>query len=115
LHKTLARGLGVGNTRVVGRVRRLEGPLPADIAVHSDEIIVAHKTDRTFVNALTHAAGLITAEPGSESHGYLLAAEQSRPALVGLADLAALHDGDWVVLDPHNGVVTNHQGMRSHT
>jgi len=115
LHKTLVRGLGVGNTRVVGRVRRLTGPLAADIAVHSDEIIVADKTDRTFVNALTHAAGLVTAEPGSESHGYLLAAEQSRPALVGVTDIEALHDGEWVVLDPHLGVVTNHQGMRSHT
>ena len=112
LDKTLARGLGVGNSRVVGRVRRLEGPLTPEMAVHSDEIIVAHKTDRTFVHVLDHAAGLITAEDGSESHGYLLAAEQGRPALVGVSNLDALQEGQWIVLDAHRGVITNHQGMR---
>ncbi|MFZ2489659.1 MAG: pyruvate kinase [Anaerolineae bacterium] len=105
LAKTLAEGIGVGNNRVIGRVRRLEAPLPDDIKLHSDEIIVTHKTDRTFVHILDDAAGLITAEDGLDSHGYLLATEQGRPALIGVADLGTLQDGLWIVLDPRNGVV----------
>jgi pyruvate kinase len=112
LAKTLVRGLGVGNNKVVGRVRRLDGPLSNDVELHHDEIIVTHKTDRSFVPVLERATGLITAEGGPDSHGYVLAAEQGLPAIVGVNNIDALQDGQWVVLDAKKGLVVERQWMR---
>lgn len=113
LARTLARGQGVGSNTVMGRVRRLEGPLARDVVLYHDEIVVAEKTDRSFVPVLEHAAGLITAQGGLGSHGYLLAAEQGLPAIVGADTIDALHEGEWIVLDAREGVVVERQGMRT--
>ena len=113
LARTLARGQGVGSNTVMGRVRRLEGPLARDVVLYHDEIVVAEKTDRSFVPVLDHAAGLITAQGGLGSHGYLLAAEQGLPAIVGADTIDALHEGEWIVLDAREGVVVERQGMRT--
>jgi pyruvate kinase len=114
LAKTLLRGHGVGSNVVVGRVRRLDGPLGKDVVLYHDEIVVTRKTDRSFVPMLEHAAGLITAEGGRDSHGYLLAAEQGLPTIVGADNIDALHEGDWIVLDAPQGVVLERQGLRTH-
>jgi pyruvate kinase len=103
----------VGNNAVVGQVRRLDGPLGRDVVLYHDEIVVTRRTDRSFVNALEHAAGLITAEGGRDSHGYLLAMEQGLPAIVGVDNVDELQDGDWIVLDAQQGVVLERQGLRT--
>ena len=110
LARTLARGQGVGSEAVTGRVRRLDGPIGADVVVHHDEIVVTQKTDRTFVAILEHAAGLVTAEGGPDSHGYLLAANHDLPAIIGVDEIDALQDGMWIVLDAETGVVTERKG-----
>ncbi len=110
LAKVLCRGLGVGRDTVPGRVRRLDGPLDEHVVLHRDEIVVTGKTDRTFVHILQHAAGLVTAEGGAESHGYLLAAEQDLPAIVGVENIDALQDGEWIVLDARKGTVLERRG-----
>lgn len=112
LARTLVRGTGVGTSKLVGRVRRLAGPMSADVVVHQDEIVVTDKTDRSYVEGLQHAAGLITAEGGVDSHGYVLAVEQDLPAIVGADNIDALPDGLWVVLDAQNGAVLERQAMR---
>ena len=113
LARTLARGQGVGSNAVMGRVRRLEGPLGKDVVLYHDEIVVTRRTDRSFVHLLEHAAGLITAEGGQDSHGYLLAAEQGLPTIVGADNVDALQEGNWIVLDAEQGVVLERQGMRT--
>jgi len=113
LARTLTHGQGVGSNTVMGRVRRLDGPLGKDVVLYHDEIVVTKKTDRSFVPVLEHAAGLITAEGGLGSHGYLLAAEQGLPTIVGADNIDALQDGDWIVLDAKEGVVVERQGMRA--
>jgi pyruvate kinase len=110
LARVLCRGLGVGRDTVSGRVRRLEGPISEHEVLHRDEIVVTRKTDRTFVHILQHAVGLITAEGGAESHGYLLAAEQDLPAVVGIDAIDVLGDGDWIVLDARKGTVLERRG-----
>jgi pyruvate kinase len=110
LARVLCRGLGVGRDTVSGRVRRLDGPLEENEVLHRDEIVVTRKTDRTFVHLLQHAAGLVTAEGGAESHGYLLAAEQDMPAIVGVDNIDVLGDGDWIVLDARKGTVLERRG-----
>lgn len=112
LARTIVTGTGVGTGSLVGRVRRLEGPLSEDVVVHQDEIVVTTRTDRTFLRELEHAAGLITADGGLNSHGYVLAVEQNLPAIVGVDDIDALREGQWVVLDASNGVALESQGLR---
>lgn len=106
LARTLVHGQGVGKQVVLGRVRRLEGPLGEDVQVSYDEIVVTSKTDRSFVRALRSAAGLISAEGGEESHCYLLALEIGIPAVVGADKHDSLTDGQWIVLDAERGVVS---------
>ena len=115
LARTLARGQGVGGNVVMGRVRRLDGPLGKDVMLYHDEIVVTQKTDRSFVPVLEHATGLITTEGGLGSHGYLLAAEQGLPAIVGADNIDTLHNGEWIVLDAKVGVVVEREGMRTGT
>jgi pyruvate kinase len=114
LARTLARGQGVGSNVVMGRVRRLDGPLSRDVVLYHDEIIVTRKTDRSFVPMLEHAAGLITVEGGRDSHGYLLAVEHGLPTIVGADNMDALQEGNWIVLDAQQGLVLERQGVRAH-
>jgi pyruvate kinase len=106
IERVLARGDGLGDRRVSGRVRWLKGPLDPSLRIDSDEIVVAPSTDHTFVRPLRRAAGLVTADKGEDSHSYLLALELGIPAVVGAREgIDALSDGIQVVLDAKRGVV----------
>ena len=106
IERVLARGTGVGGRRVLGRVRRLIGPLSPDLQVDPDEIVVAPDTDRTFLPVLRRAAGLVTAAGAADAHCRMLALEVGLPAIVGVGDsLDAITDGMQVVVDAKRGVV----------
>jgi pyruvate kinase len=111
LARTLAHGTGVGASRVVGRIRHLEAPLPDAVYVNHDEIVVASTTDRSFVEPLRNAAGFISADGGPTSHCYLLAVDLGLPAVVGVDNIDVLEEGQWVVLDAERGVVVERLGM----
>lgn len=102
----LARGLGLGDRKVIGRVRRLASPVPSDILIESDEIIVTERTDRTFLPALHRSLGLITADTGANSHCRLVALEMGLPAVVGVSEgVDAFEDGMHIVMDAKRGLV----------
>jgi len=106
IERVLARGIGIGERRVLGRVRRLEAPLPPDVRVDPDEIVVTSRTDRSFLPILRRAAGLVTSEGGMEDHCAIVALELGIPAVVGATGaLEKLHDGQAVALDASKGVV----------
>ena len=106
IERVLARGTGVGGRRVLGRVRRLIGPLSPDVQVDPDEIVVAPDIDRTFLPVLRRAAGLVTAAGAPNAHCRMLALEVGLPAVVGVGDsLDAITDGIQVVVDAKRGVV----------
>jgi pyruvate kinase len=106
IERVLARGVGLSKRRVIGRVRRLNPPLDPLLRVDPDEIVVAPRTDQTFVPILRRAAGLVTADIAEDSYSRLLALEIGIPAIVGVReDLEALRDGREVVLDAERGVV----------
>ncbi len=106
IERVLARGTGVGVRRVMGRTRRLTPPLPADIRVEPDEIIVTTDTDRSFLPVLRRAAGLVAAAPGPDAHCNLLALEIGLPAVIGAGEqINAIEDGMEVVLDAKRGLV----------
>jgi len=110
VEKILGQGTGLGDKVIRGRVRRLEGPLPRGLRLDPDEIAVAARTDRTFVEAVQRAGGLIVAEQGIDSHGSLLAVEFGVPAVVGVGEetVAALQDGQEITLDATRGLIYEH-------
>jgi len=106
IERVLARGTGLGEQRIIGRIRRLDPPLAPGVRVDPDEIVVTPCTDRTLVPALRRAAGLVTNAGASDAHCRLLALEMGIPAVVGVNDvLDDLIDGMQVVLDAKRGVV----------
>ncbi len=106
IERVMGRGLGLGDRKVIGRVRRLESPVSEDIRVDSDEIIVTHCTDRSFLPALLRAAGLITSDTHPDSHCRLVALELGLPALIGVdTGIDAFVDGMHIVMDTTRGVV----------
>jgi|YNPNPStandDraft_1061719.scaffolds.fasta_scaffold04824_6 pyruvate kinase len=106
IERVLARGIGVGERRVIGRVRRLVPPLGEDVRVEPDEIVVTPYTDRTFVPVLRRAAGLVSEAGSPDAHCRLLALEMGLPAVVGVQEgLERLEDGMPIVLDARRGVV----------
>jgi pyruvate kinase len=106
IKRVLCNGTGIGNQTVTGRVRILNGPLDAALEVESDEIIVAERTDRTFVGVAQRAAGLVTVMPGMNSHAAILAVEVGIPTIVGVEGaLTALHDGQVISLDTRQGQI----------
>ncbi|MGC8837744.1 MAG: pyruvate kinase [Anaerolineae bacterium] len=107
VEKVLGQGMGLGDKVVHGRVRRLEGPLPPHLRLEPDEIAVTSRTDRTFVEALQWAGGLVVGESGLDSHGALLAAELGIPAVIGVGEeaLGLLQDGQEITLDAPRGLI----------
>jgi pyruvate kinase len=106
IERVLVRGVGLGERRVMGRIRHLEPPLPADVRVDPDEIVVTPSTDRTFVPVLQRAAGLVASAGDPNAHCRLLALEMGIPAIVAAGpNLDVLKDGVEVVLDAKLGVV----------
>jgi pyruvate kinase len=106
VERVLARGVGIGDRRVIGRVRRLTLPLDPLLNVASDEIVVTPHADPTSIPLLRRAAGLVTADAAGDSDSRLLALEIGIPAVVGVReDLEVLRDGMEVVLDAEWGIV----------
>jgi pyruvate kinase len=106
IERVLARGVGIGDLRVMGRVRRLDAPVARDVRVEPDEIIVTAMTDRSFLPVLRQAAGLVTSEGNIGDHCGVVALEIGVPAVVGASGaLHTLYEGLRVVLDAGQGVV----------
>jgi pyruvate kinase len=106
IERVLVHGMGLGDRKVIGRVRRLESPAPSDVDIDQDEIIVAKTTDRSFLPALHRAAGLISADVRPEAHCRLVALEMGLPAIVGVTEgIEGLKDGMHVVMDSKRGIV----------
>jgi pyruvate kinase len=106
IERVLAHGLGLGERKVLGSVRRLDSPVPGDTIVGPNEIIVAARTDRTFLPALRRSAGLITADAGADAHCRLVALQLGLPAVVGVTEgIAVFQDGMQIVMDTKRGIV----------
>ncbi|NLE75179.1 MAG: pyruvate kinase, partial [Chloroflexi bacterium] len=107
VEKVIGQGSGIGDRAILGRVRKLEAPLSPWVRLDPEEIAVAMATDRTFVEAMQRAGGLIVGEAGEASHGAMLAVELGVPAVVGVGEAAisALQDGQEITLDAPRGLI----------
>ncbi len=103
----LARGLGVLEAVVNGRVRRLSVPAeePQEELSSGDILVVAH-SDRSLIPYLRRAAGLITRDGEPGSHAHTVAMELGIPAVIGIgSDYDRLTDGLAITLNSKRGIV----------
>ena len=106
IERVLGHGQGLSSRRVIGRVRRLEAPIPPDLQIAPDEIVVTSCTDRTFVQVLRRAAGLISSDAKPDSHCRLIALELGLPAIIGVREgLEPFVDGARIVMDTKRGLI----------
>jgi pyruvate kinase len=116
IERVLAHGTGVGERRVIGRVRRLTPPFDDSLRFDPDEIVVIPYTDRTCVPILRRVAGLVTAESSQDAQDRMLAVELGIPAVIGIHEsIEVLVDGMQVVLDAKRGVVYERPRALVHT
>jgi len=108
IERVLARGTGLGQREVAGRIRRITTPLPSEeIPTGPQDILFVDKVDNSMLRVLQRAGGLITPEAGLDSIGAVAALEYGIPAVVGAeGTLDRLSDGVAVVLDAITGQVT---------
>ncbi|MDQ7030184.1 MAG: pyruvate kinase [Ardenticatenia bacterium] len=106
IRRVLGRGTGIGDHVVTGRVRKLIPPVDPSLEIGPDEIIVAPKTDHSFIDVAQRAAGLIVERGGTDSHAALLAVELGVPTVVGVKGAThRLEDGQKITLDARQGVI----------
>ncbi len=106
IEHVLARGQGLGDQKVRGRIRKLRSPLPANIQIDVDDIVVAQAFDGSWQHLLTPACGIICEVGSSQSVAVRLAQDLKIPAIVAAANaFEVLQDRELVVLDPIRGLV----------
>jgi pyruvate kinase len=104
----LGRGVGFGTRSVCGQVRLATSPEEA-ARLEPGEILVVSQTSAPYLEAIRRAGGLITEEPGSQSHAAVIAQRLGIPVIVGVNDVTRdVRDGEVVTLDVRQGVV--HRG-----
>ncbi len=103
----IARGLGVQEEVVSGRIRRLEVPVEnVQDDIDSDEILVVTYSDRSLIPYLRRAAGLVTRDGEPGCHGHTVAMEMGIPAIIGVGDdYDKLTNGLAVTLDSKHGTI----------
>ena len=102
----LAKGMGIGTRVIQGRARILPSPPESLTRIAPDEIIVALRTDRSFVDLVQHAAGLIVEESDLSSHAANLAVELGIPTIMGVqAATEIIQDRQELTIDPSTGRV----------
>ena len=106
IERILAHGTGLGERRIIGRVRRLTLPFDPSLRIEPDEIVVIPYIDRTSIPILRRAHGLVTASTDQDARCRLLAMEAGIPAVIGAREgIEILIEGMRVVLDAKRGLV----------
>ncbi|MEM8717360.1 MAG: PEP-utilizing enzyme [Cyanobacteria bacterium P01_G01_bin.4] len=103
----MATGQGYGRGCVSGPARIVRSGQESSKLVHG-EILVAPATDANYVEAMKHAAGVVTEASGAGSHAAVIATRLGLPVMVGVSNATdIIRDGAIVTLDPENGIITS--------
>jgi pyruvate,water dikinase len=98
-------GIGCCPGRVSGRVRVVLDPTTTKLA--RGDILVAERTDPSWVMLFPFAGGLLVERGSLLSHSAIVARELGIPTIVSIEGVTRwLRDRDWVELDGTTGVVT---------
>ena len=80
---------------------------PHTNSLREGEVLVAQRTDPSWVMLFPAARGILVERGSLLSHAAIVAREMGIPAIVSIAGLTTwLHDGDEVEFDGASGVVT---------
>jgi len=102
----LARGTGIGNQAVTGKVCIATDPREAKNKIQDGDILVTYDTDRDFIPAIEKAAAIITETGGLTSHAAIVGLEYGIPVVVGVENATSIiPDGDFVTVDGQRGLV----------
>jgi pyruvate,water dikinase len=105
------QGTGCCPGVVRGRARVVPDPMAVVLA--PGDILVAERTDPSWIMIMPAAAGLLVARGSLLSHAAIVARELGIPAIVGLTGVTQwLHDGDEVEFDGRTGVVRKIRGCQ---
>jgi pyruvate,water dikinase len=98
------RGVGCCAGIVRGRVRVVTNPLTVQLA--PGDILVAERTDPSWIMIMPAAAGLLVERGSLLSHAAIVSRELGIPSIVSLTGVTRwLKDGDPVEMDGSTGVV----------
>lgn len=109
IERILVRGVGIGQREIAGQILTIHPPIDSseDLIVGSQHIIFADHIDRTCINILRRAGGLIMVQGGMDSHGAMAAVELGLPAIIGIeGNVHELVDGLHIILDANTGQVS---------
>jgi phosphohistidine swiveling domain-containing protein/predicted phosphodiesterase len=111
------QGTPVYPGRVRGQVRKFTRSNDAQRAGFQDgDILVSRNIDPDLIDVIRRASGVITEEGGVTSHASMICREIEKPTIVGVKGVvAALKNGDSVVLDAYEGSVQRIRVDRKYT
>ena len=103
----VATGQGYGHGCVSGPARIVRSGQESSKLLKG-EILVATSTDANYIEAIKHAAGVVTEESGVTSHAAVIAMRLGLPVMVGVSGATEIiRNGAIVTLDPENGIITS--------
>lgn len=98
------RGIGSCPGQVRGRARLVTNPATAHL--EPGDILVAERTDPSWIMIMPAAAGLLVERGSLLSHAAIVSRELGLPSVVSLTGITHwVADGDWVEFDGSTGIV----------
>ena len=109
----LARGSGIGNGTVSGKVRLALSPGDSS-KIEPGEILVMRDTSTDDMDAIRHAAGVVTEAPAETSHAAGIAERLGIPTISGVINATRdLRHGEVVTLQVRDGLVHRGTGLNA--
>jgi len=102
----LARGIGIGDKSVTGRVTIVEDTERDWHKLQEGDILVTKATDKELVPLMEKASAFIVEEGGITSHSAIVGIVLGKPVIVGVKDAVRLfNDGQLITMDTARGII----------
>lgn len=102
----LVKGEGINNMAIRGKLCVCENPEHIKKIFEPGDILVVAKTDNSMMETLKEASGIITEQPGFDSHAAIVGLSLGIPVLCGAENATKiLKTGTAVTLDTGRGMV----------
>ena len=109
----LAKGTGIGSGTVSGRVRLALSPGDSS-KIEQGDILVIQDTTAEDLDAIRHAAGIVTESPAESSHAAVIAQRLGIPIISGVPNATRdLRQGEVVTLQIRDGLVHRGTGVNT--
>ncbi len=109
----LARGLGVGNDTISGKVRVILSKNDLEL-FRPGEIMVIKKSNSNYEDAIRNSSGVITEEKGSESLACAFAIKYNVSLITDVENASNdLRNGEVVTMQPKEGIIHRGTGIMS--